>query len=213
VALSVDEWNVWHQTENTGYARTEGPFEHAPAITEDEHTVADALVVGCLLITLMRHADRVRMACLAQLVNVLPPIRTLDGGPAWRQTTYFPFRHAARLARGIVLRVEPDAPVYEVPDEGAVSVLEATAVLDDDTLSVFAVNRGPEPLALEAPLRDASFVAAEHTVLTGDDLTLSNTAQAPDRVKPRSVAGARVEGGALRAELPARSWNVLRLSR
>ncbi len=92
VALSVDEWNVWHQTENPGYARTDGPFEHAPAITEDEHTVADALVVGCLLITLLRHADRVRMACLAQLVNVLPPIRTLDGGPAWRQTTYFPFR-------------------------------------------------------------------------------------------------------------------------
>jgi alpha-L-arabinofuranosidase len=212
VALSVDEWNVWHQTENTGYARRDGPFEHAPAITEDEHTVADALVVGCLLITLMRHADRVRMACLAQLVNVLPPIRTLDGGPAWRQTTYFPFRHAARLARGTVLRVEPDAPVYDVPDEGEVSVLEATAVLDEGALTVFAVNRGAEPLALEAPVRDTSFGAAEHTVLT-EDLTLSNTAQAPDRVKPRGVAGARVENGALRAELPARSWNVLRLSR
>jgi alpha-N-arabinofuranosidase len=213
VALSVDEWNVWHQTENTGYARKDGPFEHAPAITEDEHTVADALVVGCLLITLMRHADRVRMACLAQLVNVLPPIRTLDGGPAWRQTTYFPFRHAARLARGTVLRVEPDAPVYDVPDEGQVSVLEATATLDDGALTVFAVNRGPEPLALEAPLRDLGFVSAEHTALAGEDLMLSNTAQAPDRVNARSVAGARVQDGTLRAELPARSWNVLRLSR
>jgi alpha-N-arabinofuranosidase len=213
VALSVDEWNVWHQTENRGYARTEGPFEHAPAITEDEHTVADALVVGCLLITLLRHADRVRMACLAQLVNVLPPIRTLDGGPAWRQTTYFPFRDAARHGRGTVLRVEPDAPGYDVPDEGEVSVLEATAVLDRDALSVFAVNRGAEPLALEAPVRDLDFGTAEHTVLTGQDLMLSNTAQAPDRVAPSAVPGARVEAGVLHAELPARSWNVLRLCR
>jgi alpha-N-arabinofuranosidase len=213
VALSVDEWNVWHQTGNPGWTRREGPFEHAPAITEDEHTIADALVVGCLLITLMRHADRVRMACLAQLVNVLPPIRTLDGGPAWRQTTYFPFQHAARHGRGTVLRVEPDAPVYDVPDEGEVSVVEATAVLDDDALTVFAVNRGAEPLALDAPVRDLGFGSAEHTVLTGEDLTLSNTAQAPDRVTPATVAGARVEAGVLRAELPARSWNVLRLSR
>jgi alpha-N-arabinofuranosidase len=213
VALSVDEWNVWHQTENPGYARKDGPFEHAPAITEDEHTVADALVVGCLLITLMRHADRVRMACLAQLVNVLPPIRTLDGGPAWRQTTYFPFQHAARHGRGTVLRVEPDAPGYEAPDEGEVSVLEATAVLSDDALTVFAVNRGAEPLALEAPVRDLNFTGAEHTVLTGEDLMLSNTAQAPDRVTPSTATGARVEAGVLRAELPARSWNVLRLSR
>jgi alpha-N-arabinofuranosidase len=212
VALSVDEWNVWHQTENTGYARKDGPFEHAPAITEDEHTVADALVVGCLLITLLRHADRVRMACLAQLVNVLPPIRTLDGGPAWRQTTYFPFRDAARLARGTVLRVEPDAPTYEVADEGEVSLLDATAVLDDGALSVFAVNRGAEPLGLEAPVRDLELGSVEHTVLTGH-LVLSNTAQSPDRVGPSSVAGARVEDGVLRAELPARSWNVLRLSR
>ena len=75
-------------------------------------TVTDALVVGCLLITLLRHADRVRMACLAQLVNVIAPIRTRDAGPAWRQATYFPFQHAARYGRGAVLRVEVQAPTY-----------------------------------------------------------------------------------------------------
>jgi alpha-N-arabinofuranosidase len=112
-----------------------------------------------------------------------------------------------------VLRVEPDAPGYQAPDEGEVSVLEATAVLSDDALTVFAVNRGAEPLALEAPVRDLDFTGAEHTVLTGEDLMLSNTAQAPDRVTPSTATGARVEAGVLRAELPARSWNVLRLSR
>src|SRR5206468_6427976 len=105
----------------------------------------------CLLITLLRHCDRVRIACLAQLVNVLPPIRTLDGGPAWRQTTFFPFMHAARYGRGTVLRVEPSAPTYEAG--GEVSALAATAVAGDDGLTVFAVNRAAAPLALEARLR------------------------------------------------------------
>ena len=122
---------MWHQTGQPAPRRPRGPFKHAPALAEDEHTVADALVVGCLLITLLRHADRVKIGCLAQLVNVIPPIRTLDGGPAWRQTTFHPFVHAARFGRGTVLRVEPDAPTYEVEGEGAVSALEATAVLDE----------------------------------------------------------------------------------
>jgi alpha-L-arabinofuranosidase len=212
VPLSVDEWNVWHKTANPGYERRDGPFEHAPAITEDEHTVADALAVGCLLITLLRHADRVRMACLAQLVNVLPPIRTRDGGPAWRQTTYFPFAHASRHGRGTVLRVEPDAPAYDVPGEGSVCVLEATAVHTTDGLTVFAVNRGAEALGLEAVVRDLPAPAAvEHLVLADEDLSASNTAEHPERVVPRTLAGARAEGGVVRADLPPRSWNVVRL--
>ena len=209
LSLSVDEWNVWHQTGNPGYQRKAVDFSPAPAITEDEHTVADALVVGCLLITLLRHCDRVRMACLAQLVNVLPPIRTLDGGPAWRQTTFFPFAHAATFGRGTVLRIEPSAPHYEAPGEDGVSVLEATAVAGSDGLTLFAVNRGAEPLALEARLRGRrERGVVEHVVLDGD-LTASNTAAAPDRVAPRTLNGATIEGDVLRAELPPRSWNVV----
>jgi alpha-L-arabinofuranosidase len=208
LSLSVDEWNIWHMTANPGYQREDVDFSHAPAITEDEHTVADALVVGCLLITLLRHCDRVRMACLAQLVNVLPPIRTLDGGPAWRQTTYFPFMHASKFGRGTVLRVEPDAPAFG--DE--VSALEATAVASGDGVTVFAVNRASETLSLAARLRELSGASvAEHIVLDGD-LALSNTADAPDRVAPRTVSGASVDGDRLTVELPPRSWNVVRLA-
>jgi len=215
ITLSVDEWNVWYQLGNPHARGPEARFEHAPAIAEDTYTVADALVVGCLLITLLRHADRVRMACIAQLVNVIPPIRTLDGGPAWRQTTYFPFMHVAAHGRGTVPRVEPEAPTYEVPDEGPVSALEATAVHEPDSgaVTVFAVNRGPAPLALQAVLRDAGSPAEpEHLVLADADLMPANTAQQRARVRPRSAPGACVEGGVLRAELPPRSWNVLRLA-
>ncbi len=215
VSLSVDEWNVWYQTPTAAFERRDEPFVEAPPLIEDTYTVTDALVVGCMLITLLRHADRVKMACLAQLVNVIAPIRTHDGGPAWRQTTYFPFQHAARHGRGTVLRVEVDGPVYATDGEDAVPVLEATAVHDgDESLTVFAVNRGTDPLALEATLHGLGTPAvAEHIVLADDDPEAANTAEEPDRVTPRTGAGAQVRDGALHAQLPPRSWNVLRLER
>ena len=215
IGLCVDEWNVWHQQANPAHLDFTGPFRDAPPLAEDVHTMADALLVGAMLITLLRHADRVRIACLAQLVNVIPPIRTLDGGPAWRQTTYYPFMHASRYGRGTVLRVEPDGPTYEVPGEGDVPVLEATAVHDHGAgaLTIFAVNRADRALPLEAVLRELDGARlTDHIVLADDDITASNSAERPDRVVPRRASGARVEGGRLRAELAPRSWNVLRLA-
>jgi alpha-N-arabinofuranosidase len=215
LGLSVDEWNVWHQTANPHHTDVTGPFKDAPPLAEDDQTVADALVVGCLLITLLRHADRVRIGCLAQLVNVIPPMRTLDGGPAWRQPSFYPFMHASRFGRGKVLRVEPDSPTYEVEGEGAVDAVAATAVLDEagGALTVFAVNRSAGALPLELVLRELDGVElAEHIVLTDDDLDATNTPEHPDRVTPTPGPGGTVEGGSLRAQLPPRSWNVLRLT-
>jgi alpha-N-arabinofuranosidase len=212
--LSVDEWNVWHKRANPHHTDVTRPFKRAPALAEDDHTVADALVVGCLLITLLRHADRVKIACLAQLVNVLPPMRTLDGGPAWRQTTFFPFMHASRFGRGTVLRIEPESPTYDVPGEGAVPALESAVVLDSTgkALTLFAVNRADAALPVEAVMRGLDGLrAAEHIVLEDADLDAMNTAEQPDRVVPSRATGATVDGGILRAELPPRSWNVLRL--
>jgi alpha-N-arabinofuranosidase len=211
ISLSVDEWNVWYQSARSHRRGADVGFDIAPPIVEDTYTVTDALVVGCLLITLLRNADRVRMACLAQLVNVIPPIRTLDGGPAWRQTTYHPFAHASRYGRGTVLRVEVDAPAYEVPDEGPVPVLEATAVASDTGMTLFAVNRAEHELPLEAVLR-GSFSVAEQLVLADEDPAAANTATDPDRVVPLAVTGARVDGELLHATLPPRSWNVIRLA-
>ena len=215
VSLSVDEWNVWYQTPTEKFERREEPFVEAPPLIEDTYTVTDALVVGCCLITLLRHADRVRMACLAQLVNVIAPIRTIDGGPAWRQTTYFPFQHASRFGRGTVLRVEGDVPAYDTEGEAGVPVLEATAVHDGgEALTLFAVNRATEPLPLEATLHGLGTPSvAEHLVLADEDPRAANTAEQPDRVLPRTESGARVEAGTLHATLPARSWNVIRLER
>ena len=197
MSLSVDEWNVWYQTANSHNRGAEVGFDVAPPIAEDTYTITDALVVGCLLITLLRHADRVRMACLAQLVNVIPPIRTLDDGPAWRQTTFFPFAHASRHGRGTVLRIEPGE-------------LEATAVASEDEVTLFAVNRNERAHELDAVVRGVRSVV-EHLVLADEDPNAANTAEQPDRVTPRPHAGTTLHGERLHSTLPPRSWNVIRM--
>ena len=216
IGLSVDEWNVWHLSEHRAREDPGAPFRRAPALAEDEHDVADALVVGCLLITLLRHADRVRIACLAQLVNVIPAIRTLDGGPAWLQTSAYPFADVARSARGgTVLQLELDGPSYGLDGGVVVEAIEATAVHDAAAgrLTLFAVNRLDRSLTLEVTLRQLDgMVLDEHTALADPDIRASNTANQPERVVPRRVDGSRVDGGRLSVALPARSWNAVRLS-
>ena len=215
IGLSVDEWNVWHLAEHRRREDPTGPFRRAPALAEDEHDMADALVVGCLLITLLRHADRVRIACLAQLVNVIPVIRTLDGGPAWRQTTSYPFADVARSGRGTVLQVALDGPSYAVDGDAPVDAIEATAVHDAAAgrLTIFAVNRLARPLAFEASFRGLDGLAIDgHSVLADGDIRASNTAAQPDRVVPHPGTGAAVAGNRLTVDLPPYSWNVVRLS-
>jgi alpha-L-arabinofuranosidase len=178
------------------------------------------VVVGGLLISLLRHSDRVTAACLAQLVNVIAPIRSEAGGPSWRQTTFHPFAQAARHARGTVLRVESVAPTYETKRFGEVSVIDAVATHlaegdGADELTVFAVNRHQsEDVELTVDLRAfPGYVPVEHSVLSDPDIRATNTQEAPDRVRPREAEAAAVTDGRLAAQLPPVSWNVIRLRR
>jgi alpha-N-arabinofuranosidase len=215
MSLSFDEWNVWERTKFK-----EGPrwgWQEAPRLIEDTYDVADALVVGGLLITLLKHVDRVKIACLAQLVNVIAPIRTESGGPAWQQTIFYPFAHASRFGRGTVLRVEPEAPLQDTALYGPVPLLEATATMDEDreTLTLFALNRDRhEPLELTGDLRSfPGYVVEEHLVLTSEDVGAANTVENPGRVRPESISGAGLSKGTVRTVLPPLSWNVIRLER
>lgn len=214
VSLAVDEWNVWHVKDNPHSQAPAVPFRHAPAIAEDSYTLADALVVGGLLLVLLRNADRVRIACLAQLVNVIAPIRTTDGGPAWREAIYHPIHDVFTGARGTVLRVEPAGPAYATETEGAVPACDAVAVHDEaaGTITLFALNRSATPLPLEAPVRDLGPLhVLSHTELCGPDLGAVSTPDDPDRVAPRPGQGATVDGGVLRLTLPPYSWTTIRL--
>jgi len=179
------------------------------------YTFEDALVVGCCLITLLRQAERVRIACLAQLVNTIAPIMTRNGGPAWRQTIFYPFLHTSRYGRGEVLETGIRSPRYANQTFGDVPYLDGVATWNREAgeLTVFAVNRSPaEELALEGRLAGfGSCRPLEHLALADADPKAANTLENPTRVMPRRIDGLRLERDCLQALLPPLSWNVLRV--
>ncbi|MEU3145030.1 MULTISPECIES: alpha-N-arabinofuranosidase [unclassified Streptomyces] len=217
INLSFDEWNVWYMTRWQEQAATiaQDDWPEAPRLLEDNYSVTDAVVLGSLLIALLRHADRVKVACLAQLVNVIAPILTEPGGPAWRQTTFFPFAQASRYGRGEVLDVRVDSPTYETAKYGTTDLLHATAVrAGDGTVTVFAVNRSRTgALPLEIALGGLGLTSVvEHTALADADPDARNTLAEPERVAPHPVDGTTLTGGGLQAVLEPLSWNVIRLA-
>ena len=152
--LAVDEWNVWYVSDWTAPDRRDWPERRS--LIEDTYDDVDATMVASLLITLLRHADRVAIACLAQLVNVIAPIRTDPGGRAWTQTIFQPFSQIAAAARGEVLRVEPRVATYST-ELGDVPVLDATATFDEETgdLTLVLVNRSDRaPVQLQVDAHD-----------------------------------------------------------
>ncbi|WP_371572471.1 alpha-N-arabinofuranosidase [Streptomyces sp. NBC_01314] len=217
IMISFDEWNVWHsEPVSPPPSRAENDWPQAPRLLENSYTLTDSVLVGSLMIALLRHADRVTSASLAQLVNVIAPIMTEPGGPAWRQTTFFPFAQASRYGRGRVLRVEVDSPTHSTERFGEVDLLHATATHDEEagTITVFAVNRSrTAELPLEVDLRGLGGVrVVEHLLLTDDDPDARNTLTDPERVAPRTVDASCVTGDVLTSTLPPLSWNVIRLA-
>ncbi|MFE1184578.1 arabinosylfuranosidase ArfA [[Kitasatospora] papulosa] len=217
INLSFDEWNVWYLSRFQKEAE-ENPLDwpEAPRLLEDNYSVTDAVVFGSLLIALLRHADRVTVACLAQLVNVIAPIMTEPGGPAWRQTTFFPFAQAARYGQGQVLDVRVDSPTYGTAKYGEADLLHATAVRDPETgaVTVFAVNRSQDSaLPLEVALTGLDLDrVVEHQAVADADPEARNTLAEPERVLPHPAEGTELAGGTLKAVLEPLSWNMIRLA-
>ena len=170
-------------------------------------------MAGLMMITLLKHADRIKIACLAQLVNVIAPIMTEKDGGAWRQTIFYPFYHTSRYGRGMVLRIAGDTPVHETSGHGAVSDVVSTAVWnqEEETLTVFAVNRNlEEDCRLELDLRSfEKCVPVEKLELAGFRLKEENTAL-EEKVHPQSLTDIQMENGKAETVLKKASWNVLR---
>ncbi len=217
VNLSFDEWNVWyHSNEQDQEVWKREKWDRALPLLEDVYNFEDALLVGSMLITLLRNADRVKVACLAQLVNVIAPIMTRNGGGCWAQTIYFPFMHASKYGRGTSLRAIVSSPVYDCSDYEGVPTVDAAATLaDDGSLSVFCVNRDlSEPCLLDLDLRSfGRLKMTEHLLLHHDDVKAVNTEEQPDNVVPVSVPVTPAVGERAQIVLPALSWNVLRFTK
>jgi alpha-N-arabinofuranosidase len=213
INLAVDEWNVWYQHRFVGEENLE--WGEAPRLIEDTYSVVDAVVVGNLLISLLRHADRVKIGCLAQLVNVIAPIRSEPGGPAWRQPSFYPFALTSKYGRGTVLHTQVTSPTHETAAQGEVPILDLTAVRDEESgaVTLFAVNRDQrEDLTLDVDLRACpGLVAGEHVAIHDAEPDAVNTADQPDRVAPRRLDDVKVADGRITAVLPALSWSMIRL--
>ncbi|WP_193103601.1 alpha-N-arabinofuranosidase [Brachybacterium sp. FME24] len=219
IMVSFDEWNIWYQHRAESRPPSGDDWPVAPVLLEDIYSAMDAVVFGNLLISLLRHSDRVASASLAQLVNVIAPIMTEPGGRAWKQTTFHPFALTSRHAQGEVLQVNVEAPSFENQRFGTSASADAVATWDEDSgdLTVFVVNRDASGvLDLGVDLSSGGFgdlELVEALTLHHEDPYAANTADAPDTVAPQENASVAMTDGRLSGELPAISWSIIRLTR
>jgi alpha-N-arabinofuranosidase len=208
--LSFDEWNVWYQVRQKDH-----DWEYAPAILEDVYSLLDALVVGGFGITLINNSDRVKIACLAQLVNVIAPIVTVPNGPCFRQTIYWPFHDISKYGRGIAIMpimicekretVHGDSPVL------------ASAIVyneNDKILTVFVLNtdkNNPSNLLIDTRSFE-KITPVKYSALFGKDLSQNNSAENPDAVRPLNLTLENSTSGIYKVILEKASWNVIRFS-
>jgi alpha-N-arabinofuranosidase len=210
--LSFDEWNVWYRA-RTGDA-VNGHRQSAPHLLEEVYNLEDALLVGGLINSLIRKAERVKLACLAQLVNVIAPIMTNASG-LLRQTIYYPYSWALEFARGAALELLVESPTYDVAGMGGVSYLDAAGTFQADSgkMALFLLNRDlTKPHTVEIVWEGVTPRAGDALVLTGADLKASNTFEAPTRVTPQKAEKPSSTGARTTFELPPRSYTVVRWS-
>jgi alpha-N-arabinofuranosidase len=209
--LSFDEWNVWYRTRRTRSDRVKEGWPAAPSILEEIYTMEDALAFGGACISLLNHADRVKCACLAQLVNVIAPIMTETGGPAWRQTIFHPFAQASRFGRGNVLRTRIETETFSVDAHQKLDSLLASVLHDEGSgrVTLFALNRADQAMNVSLELRGFGEceVATAETLHHGD-LKAANTKLGPDLVAPRKIE-VSLRAGVLHVTTEPHSWNVI----
>jgi len=207
--LSFDEWNVWYRA-RSGDA-VNGHRQSAPHLLEEVYNLEDALLVGGLINSLIRKADRVKLACLAQLVNVIAPIMTNQAG-LLRQTIYYPYSWALEFARGTVLELLVESPTYDVSGMGPAGYVDVAATHQAETgkLALFLLNRDlAKPRTVEIVWEGSAPRATDAIMLTGSDLRASNTFEAPSRVTPQKAEKPSGSGARTTFELPPRSYTVV----
>lgn len=212
INLSFDEWNVWY------HARV-NPVEKwsmAPEILEDIYTFEDALLVGSMLITLLRHCDRVKIACLAQLVNVIAPIFTKTGGGVFKQTIYYPFEHMSNFGRGIALNPIISCPKHDTKKFTDVPYIESIATYDEENekIALFCVNKSlSENMVLDVNFMDfEGYKPSRFISMDGYKAEDLNGFDNPF-VKPHENELPDMDGTVLTANLKPFSWNVIILEK
>lgn len=212
IHLSFDEWNVWYHSNNAPYER----WSYAPPRLEDIYNFEDALLVGSMLITLLRHCDRIKIACLAQLVNVIAPIFTQTGGGIFKQTIFYPFEHVSNYGRGAALRPIIDCPKYDCKDFTDVPYLESIATFNEEKeeMTVFCVNKSMDESAqIDINLMDFDgYKPIEFISMDGYNKKDVNGFDNPF-VKPHKNELPVIDNSTVIVNVKPFSWNVIRFSK
>ncbi|MDR1093836.1 MAG: alpha-N-arabinofuranosidase [Clostridiales bacterium] len=207
IMLALDEWNVWHNQEK---GRDESPWTVGPPRLENYYDATDALAVGGLLSVIVNHSDRIKIGCMAQLVNVIAPILTYKGGMLVKQPIFYPFRAFAKRAAGrAVLRTYADIPTYLSARFGNAPYLHHSAVYDEKTgeYTVFVTNAGGgHTLTLDFGTDRVVLSGGER--LTAKEARAVNTPEEPFRVVPQMIAAEKERRAVHTVTLPEKSFSV-----
>jgi alpha-N-arabinofuranosidase len=208
VYLSFDEWNVWYKDRQGN-----GQWAKAPHLLEEVYNLEDALVCAQYLSSFLRRADVVKIACIAQIVNVIAPVLARKQG-LLIQSTYWPFLLYSQHARGVALTPVVQSGTYHAGERGEVPAVDASVTYDElsDTASFFLVNRDQtEPATVDLDLSDMAITRILGIdTLGGVDVKTANRWEIPDAVKPVPGKGAII-AGKLRVTIPAPGLAVVRV--
>ena len=203
--LCFDEWNVWYKN-----MQMDGKGKFAPHLIEEVYNLEDALVVSGFLHSFIRHADVVKIANIAQIVNVIAPIQT-RGDELLVQSIFYPFEMFSRRRDGISLKTSTTGPGYEGKTNGAASYIDSSAILNEDQLHVFITNRSLDEIArVQIHMTDQNIAALDRAEsLTGPDPKAFNSFEQPDLIKSGPFSECRIVDGRAELELPPMSVSAM----
>lgn len=212
INLSFDEWNVWYHSNDAEFEK----WSTAPALLEDIYNFEDALMVGSMLITLLRHCDRIKVACIAQLVNVIAPIMTKTSGGVFEQTIFYPFMHLSNYGKGVALLPLIDCPKYDCKEFTDVPYLESIATYDEENeeMVIFCVNKSLDENALLSVnmLDFEGYKPVEFISMDGYNKKDENSLE-EIKVKPHENELPVIDDSVMEVDMKPLSWNVIRLKK
>jgi alpha-N-arabinofuranosidase len=209
IFLCFDEWNVWYRTRQP--ADLDGRGKFAPHLLEEVYNLEDALVVAGFLNSFIRHANVLKVANLAQIVNVIAPILTRNDD-LLIQSIYYPLAMYTKRRDGVALQTVVRGPTYEGKTNGQATYVDASAILNDDQLHIFVTNRNPaETATVHITLADRAIVALDSAeCLTGPNAEAANSFEQPDLIQAHPFQDVEINSG--QARLTLRPLSVAALS-
>jgi len=219
IKISFDEWNPWYHTrdmQTQDYLdKNQSDWPKAPPLYEDMYNLLDALLVGTVLNTFINNSHIINIACMAQLVNVIPAISTVKKGISWRQSIYYPLYFASLYGRGVSLKLQIEVPKYSTDIADNVSFLDASAVLNEEanTVSFFLINRS-ETDKIDINFNLYNFEVKnilDQKIISHSNIYASNTKNNPECITPKDSNLISLKDNRLNGSIPKLSYFFLRL--